>query len=149
MYIHGTYIYIYLQHIYPSICNACMIPRGCSSHKWPWGPASPSCGVYLVVSWQNFLKLQKFKLHQIERCWDPPNFDDEESVLPTVSIMSVSAPPYCDRELWSAPSGLPRALVVAEETEDESGTFFTKAESGLMEMAEIGRWTVKNPSFCG
>eukprot|EP00434_Breviolum_minutum_P014819 symbB.v1.2.013067.t1/scaffold907.1/size153227/12 len=29
-------------------------------------------------------------------------------------------------ELWSAPSGLPRALVVAEETEDESGTFFTK-----------------------
>lgn len=70
-------------------------------------------------------------------------------MLPTVSIMSVSAPPYCDRELWSAPSGLPRALVVAEETEDESGTFFTKAESGLMEMAEIGRWTVKNPSFCG
>ena len=78
------------------------------------------------MSWQNFLKLLKIKLQGS----DPPNFDDEESVLSTVSIMSVSATLCCDRELWSAPSGLPRALVVAEETEDESGTFFTKAESG-------------------
>ena len=63
--------------------------------------------------------------------------------------MSVSATLCCDRELWSAPSGLPRALVVAEETEDESGTFFTKAESGRMDITEIGRWTVKIHSFCG
>ena len=31
------------------------------------------------------------------------------------------------RELWSTPSGLPRALVVADEAEEPGENFFTKA----------------------